>query len=228
MSGNAVKAAPDWERIEQDFRAGLLSLREIAAQHGGGLSHVAITKRAKRDGWTRDLSAKIRAKADELVNRAEVNSAVNTAKAVNEKAIVDANAEVIARIRRTHRADIARARKQAMKLLDELEHTGEHIDLIEQLERLVALDQLGPDSPKSAFEKRAQLLHKVLELPTRTGVMKALAETMTKLIALEREAYSLETARDQSEGVSATDTFKSWLQQIDGAGTGLPKRALAP
>jgi hypothetical protein len=28
------KAAPDWERIEADYRAGLLSVREIAAASG--------------------------------------------------------------------------------------------------------------------------------------------------------------------------------------------------
>jgi hypothetical protein len=39
------KAAPDWERIEADYRAGLLSVREIAAAHG--VSHTAIQKRAK-------------------------------------------------------------------------------------------------------------------------------------------------------------------------------------
>ncbi|HEY4292069.1 GIY-YIG nuclease family protein [Luteibacter sp.] len=47
------KKAPDWERIEADYRAGLLSVREIAAAQG--VSHVAIGKRAKRDGWERSL-----------------------------------------------------------------------------------------------------------------------------------------------------------------------------
>lgn len=59
------KKAPDWERIEADYRAGFLSVREIAAALG--VSHVAIGKRAKRDGWERDLGAKIKAKAEALV-----------------------------------------------------------------------------------------------------------------------------------------------------------------
>src|SRR5471030_2883044 len=37
---------PDWERIEQLFRAGLLSVREIAA--ACGVSHTAINKRTIR------------------------------------------------------------------------------------------------------------------------------------------------------------------------------------
>ncbi|MGX9080421.1 hypothetical protein ACWTQY_31690, partial [Klebsiella pneumoniae] len=46
--------APDWERIELDYRAGVKSLREIA--DGSGVSHVTISKRAKKEGWVRDLA----------------------------------------------------------------------------------------------------------------------------------------------------------------------------
>ena len=57
----ASKPTRDWEAIERDYRAGVLSLREIAAEHD--LTEAAIRKRAKRDGWSRDLSAKIQARA---------------------------------------------------------------------------------------------------------------------------------------------------------------------
>ena len=56
----AGKAAPapakavDWERIELDYRAGIKTLRQIADENG--ITHGAINKRAKRDGWERDLS----------------------------------------------------------------------------------------------------------------------------------------------------------------------------
>ena len=67
---------PDWERIEQLYRAGLLSVREIAASCG--VSHTAIQKKAKAGGWERDLKAKINAKADSLVAKAEVATKVAT------------------------------------------------------------------------------------------------------------------------------------------------------
>lgn len=62
-----TKRQIDWEKIELDYRAGIKTLRQIADEHG--ISHVAINKRAKRDGWVRDLSAKIDKKADELVRK---------------------------------------------------------------------------------------------------------------------------------------------------------------
>jgi len=47
-------APADWERIELDYRAGIKTLRQIADEHG--ITHGAVNKRAKRDGWERDLS----------------------------------------------------------------------------------------------------------------------------------------------------------------------------
>ena len=81
--------AVDWERIEADFRAGVKTLRVIASENG--ISHVAIAKRAKRDKWPRDLSAKIKAKAEALVNKRSVNSLVTKA---TESEVVEANAHM--------------------------------------------------------------------------------------------------------------------------------------
>lgn len=49
-------AAPDWGRIEHLYRAGLLSVREIAASCG--VSHTAIQKKAKAWCWDRERQVK--------------------------------------------------------------------------------------------------------------------------------------------------------------------------
>lgn len=43
--------AIDWKAIERDYRAGVMSVREIAKWYG--LSDTAIHKKAKADGWQR-------------------------------------------------------------------------------------------------------------------------------------------------------------------------------
>ena len=43
--------AIDWEGVERDFRAGVMSIREIAKWYG--ISDTAIHKKAKADGWER-------------------------------------------------------------------------------------------------------------------------------------------------------------------------------
>jgi hypothetical protein len=103
------KKGLDWERIEADYRAGLLSVREIASAQG--VFHAAIGKRAKRDGWERDLGAKIKAKAKALVTSKTVTKEVTAQRVATDRAIIEANAEVIANVRIQHWQDIGRARR---------------------------------------------------------------------------------------------------------------------
>lgn len=184
------KQQPDWERIEQLYRAGLLSVREIAA--ACGVSHTAIQKKAKALGWERDLQAKIKAKADSLVAKAEVAKEVATETMATERGIVDANAKVIADIRIGHRTDIGRYRRLANKLLEELEGLTDNRDLFEQLGELL----LSPDD--NGMDRLNDLYRKVIDLPNRTKVMKELGETLKNLITLERQAYGL--ANDDAGG----------------------------
>jgi hypothetical protein len=55
--------AHDWDAIERQYRAGQLSIKELARQHK--LSDTAIHKRAKAKGWTRDLSGAVRTRVRE-------------------------------------------------------------------------------------------------------------------------------------------------------------------
>jgi uncharacterized protein YjcR len=48
----------DWAAIAQDYRAGLLSLREMAQKHG--CSHSTIANWASRHGWSRECSMRPR------------------------------------------------------------------------------------------------------------------------------------------------------------------------
>lgn len=189
------KKETDWEAIEGAYRAGLLSLREMSQEYG--VSHVAIKKRADKEGWTRDLAAKIKAKADALVNSGEVNGGVNSKPLVNEAEIVNANAEVIANIRLSHRKDISRSRNLVMKLLGELEASTDNIDLFEQLgEMLRREDDKGQD-------KLNDLYHKVISMAGRTKTMKDLADSLKTLVAIERQAYGLDVevkAQDEDTG----------------------------
>ena len=182
--GHADKAAPDWERIEVDFRAGLLSLREIASLHPG-TNHVAITRRAKREGWTRDLNKKIQAKAQELVTRQAVTPGVTEKAAVSERRIVESAAQQAATVMIAQRSDISRSRTLCMSLLAELEAETGNIAGLEDLgEILRAPDDQGKDRLNDIYRA-------VISLPERTKTMKALAESLKHLIGLEREAYNI-------------------------------------
>lgn len=184
-------AKPDWEAIESAYRAGLMSLREIASQHG--ISDTAIRKRAKKDGWSRDLAAKIQAKADDLVRKREVRTKVRTETSISERELIEATAEVIANVRMEHRGDIRRARELTNTLFDEL--AGECGDV-------AALEQLGemmrsPDD--KGMDKLNDIYHKIISLPSRVKSMKDLSDSLKTLIGLEREAYSIENKAEAKE-----------------------------
>lgn len=191
---DAKATAPDWERIELDYRAGIKSLREIS--DGSGVSHVAISKRAKKAGWTRDLSQKIQAKADELVNKAAVNTGVNTAGAVSERATIDGNAQAVADVKLAHRRDIHRARSITNRLLDELEAqvSPENQEAMRELGKLMfSPNQAGRDALNDIYMA-------VIGTPERAKTMKTLAESLRITVELERAAFNMDGKRPGGEG----------------------------
>lgn len=177
-------ATPDWEAIESAYRAGLMSIREIASQQG--ITHTAINKRAKKEGWERDLKAKIKAKAESLVSKREVSRQVSSEKMVSERQLIEANAEVIANVRMEHRGDIRRARNIANSLFDELEAECSDVAALQQLGDLM----YEPDD--KGYDKLNEIYRKVISMPGRVKSMKDLSDTLKTLIGLERQAYDID------------------------------------
>lgn len=185
---------PDWERIEAEYRAGVLSLREISKLHPG-VSHVSIKRRADKEGWTRDLAEKIQAKAEDLVTKQAVTPEVTAKRAVTEREVIDANAARIAQVRGEHRVDISRARALAMTLLAEVEAETGSLDHLRELgELLFSPDERGRDRLNETYMK-------IISSAGRIDSMKRLAETLRHLIALEREAYGLKDAEKPGSGM---------------------------
>lgn len=182
---------PDWEAIETAYRAGVMSLREIASQHG--ISEGAIRKRAKRDDWSRDLNAKIQQKADDLVRKQEVRKQVRNESTLTERVLIEATAEVIATVRMEHRGDIRRARELTNTLFDEL---GAQCADVSALERLGDI-MFDPDD--KGRDRLNEIYQKVISLPSRVKSMKDLSDSMKTLIGLEREAYSIENKAETKE-----------------------------
>jgi len=173
----------DWDALAAHYRAGIRSLKDIGAQFE--VSDAAIIKHAKKYGWARDLKGKIKAKADAMVSAAMVSAEVSERAKLTEALVVEVESQVQARIRLSHRKDIAAARTLAMALLAELQAITWNRALFEQLgERMADPDGNGVD-------KLNELYQKVISLGARTKTMKDLADTLKTLIALEREAFGL-------------------------------------
>ena len=107
----------DWEGVERDYRAGVATLRQIAETYK--TNHVSVLKRAKSEGWDRDLSARIAEKAAALITKREATK--NDTSLVSEREIVESNANCIAVVALAHRRDIKGLRDLAARYKDELE-----------------------------------------------------------------------------------------------------------
>ncbi|HCT6443984.1 hypothetical protein [Enterobacter cloacae complex sp. 326A8] len=201
-------AKPDWEAIETAYRAGVMSLREIASQHG--ISEGAIRKRAKRDDWSRDLNAKIQQKADDLVRKQEVRKQVRNESTLTERVLIEATAEVIATVRMEHRGDIRRARELTNTLFDELGAQCADVSALEQLGDIM----FDPDD--KGRDRLNEIYQKVISLPSRVKSMKDLSDSLKTLIGLEREAYSIENKAETKEVthnvmlVPSSDNVDDW------------------
>ena len=173
----------DWDAVERDYRAGLLSNREIGERHG--CSEGMVRKKAKALGWTRDLGAKVAAKADDLMRRQVAKSERTPENVATEREIIETNAQAIVAVRMSHRSNISKATGIVLKLLDELEIQTDNRELFDKLGDIM----FSPD--KNGQDKLNEAYHAVISRGERTKSMKALADSLKVLVTLEREAWSI-------------------------------------
>lgn len=205
MSPDTPKTTTDWEAVEMLFRQGVLSLRAIATQHN--CTEGAIRKRAKKEGWTRDLKAKVQAKAEELVRKAEVRTEVRKGASfqATERAQVEVAAQLQANVVLEHRQDIRRSRTLFQRLMDELEAQVADPELFERLGEI--MDKSGEDeeSGRTITDKLNEAYHKVISMSGRVDNARKLTETLERVVKMERQAFGLD---DKGQGEADESTKK--------------------
>lgn len=194
----------DWEAIEREYRAGQLSTREIARQHC--VSDTAIRKKAKAEGWERDLSDKVRQQARAKLVRDASSQSGSQDQRANEAQTVEAAALRHVEIVRQHRHAIGRGRDLTLRLLDELDATTTHVG---ELEDLIVDETLGDTN-----SQRRNAMLKAVALPSRAGVIKDLSAAAKNWITLERQAFSLDENGDPNEPATKGDV-RSALRNLN-------------
>ena len=175
----------DWERIEVDYRAGIKTLRDIAEEHN--ITHGAINKRAKRDEWVRDLTAKIQAKAAELVSKSAVSKEVSKTKRILESEIITANAVNNATIEIKQREDVTFGRGVITSLMQELkEQIDNRADLEDLGEMMRNPDAYGNDKLNDQYMR-------IVSFAGRVDSAKKLADANKVQVELERRVYKIDT-----------------------------------
>jgi hypothetical protein len=184
--------------MEPAWRAGVVSVLQLSKEYG--VSRAAILKHWDKANIGRDLTAKIRAKAEALVTQSAVTPKVTPEeKRVTENAIIDANAKMQADIILNHRIDVPQKRELVAKLFAEVDAITDGGDLLEQL--TLALGQ-------NDDVLLAKAIKKVASLPMRIKGTVELVGAYKTLIGLEREVFGIKGESTPGETI---DEFLSKL-----------------
>lgn len=199
-----TRQAIDWGAVEPHYRAGIRPLKDIGKEFG--CSDAAIVKHAEKNGWTRDLKAKIAARAAAKVSAAAVSAEVSEQRRANQEQVVEANANMQATVQLLIREDVQRTRGLFLRLLEELEvaSTPEGVDLIETLHEIVNNPVEADDDPHGAAraERARDQLQKALSVQGRVQSAKLLTDMLEKLVKLARQAHGID---DDNRGGSEID-----------------------
>lgn len=196
----AGRATADWESIEKHYRAGVLSVREIAKLYE--ITEGAIRKKAKEKAWERDLTAKVQQKArDELVRNA-VRTAHEKADGVRtERDIIEQAAMTVVQVVREHRKSIATGRTIAGLLMEQLmEAANQRAELEAIVEEVTAED---------ATRERYNKLMRAVSLGAHAGTLKDLSTAVKNYVGLERQAFNVPDAPEPEPPAADSPTAKA-------------------
>jgi len=180
----------DWEAVERDYRASQLTLRELGEKHG--CAHPAIARKAKAEGWQRDLTDAVKqATSSKLIQAAVTSAVTNKHQAVTNAVLVAA--EVNTQVILGHRKGLNRITRIKEALLDQIEQAAQLMpELAEVIEMVRQPDDNGVDKANDA-------LRKAMSRSSLVDDLKKLAEIDERVRKGEREAFNIGGATDDEQ-----------------------------
>jgi hypothetical protein len=144
----------DWEAIERDYRTGKFTLKELEAKHSAG--YADISRRAKKDGWTKDLQRIVRQATSAALIADTAKAIANTQQTTTN--VVLALAELNKQVILGHRTrasvlaeDLLTVKAKLMTLADSVADIREAAALTGALEALVRSTKGLIDIERKAF-----------------------------------------------------------------------------
>lgn len=186
----------NWSFVEEEYRAGLRSLRDIASE--AGITEGAIRRKAKVEDWTRDLSAKIHRKAGELVRKEGVRKDLRDVRKdgscvqPTEKQVVEANAQAIAFVDLSNRKDVQAAINVSRAQLEELAVLGDP----QFAETLALIGEVCREEGRT--DKVNDTYHYIIGLAGRVKMAKDIAASVGTYIPMQRKILKLDVETDKN------------------------------
>lgn len=208
MAKKNNKPMTDWEELERLYRADLRTNAQLAQQFN--VHATTIARRVKKHGWKRDLKGRIKERTNAIVQESAVKALASDDQTIEE------NAQLTANVRLSHRQNIGAAQAMMMTLFADLQaqigadNRARLDDLFIAALKANAIDE----SALEAYER-------VTSLTSHVKNLKDLADTMTKFVTLERQAYGLDDM--DSSPVDALTTLLHSIANNNGNAFGVVK-----
>lgn len=189
------KRKPDWEAICRDYSTTNMSLQEIASKHGDVVTRQAIGKRAKVEGWKRDLTGAVKRATNQLVIERVVERAVaRGAELLTDSVAVAAavNVQVI----ESHRAILGRMKNTVAELAQEMAESQMAAERAAvAVDRLIKLqDHESPEGQQLKADAKMVLqdIGRLGRLDKRIDMLESLSRTLRNLVPLERLVWGID------------------------------------
>ncbi len=105
----------DWEAIEEEYRAGVLSIRMIATKHN--INESSIRSRARRNDWQRDLTSKVKqATNNKLLSADARTTGTHSDVRTTEQAIIEKASDEATGLVMAHRDNVAEYRQLSNRI----------------------------------------------------------------------------------------------------------------
>lgn len=186
-----------------------MTIRELAKQFG--VSRGTIASRAKRNGWDRDLSGRVKQAATAQLLRDSAASADNKAdKAKSERDLVRTAAARVVEIVRQHRGTLGQLHETARKLLGVVTRYADLADKQAKARTGKGRDKFNDEM---ATLRAALGVHPVAALNQLTAAVE-------RVVGMERQAFNIEDKeRTADDMIPLADRLKALRrdQAIDDA-----------
>ena len=178
----------DWDRVERQYRAGLLSVAEIARQNR--CVEGTIRNHAKRYGWKRDLTDEMRQNTrtklvENLALVFDGSDVVKQIQEVTDEEIIEQASKTQVQVVRGHQKTLGDGHNLVMRMLNELDATTTHRGELEEAIK----SSIAPVRQKAALN--------AISLGGRAQVMRDLAIAAKTWVILERQAFNIADDRVQ-------------------------------
>lgn len=179
----------DWDAIEKDWRAGVLSMPEMAAKYNTTSSNIRNT--AKRKHWVKDEAMRAGVRQVVVVKAARPHSEPD--EPVSMEGVFEGLAEMGANILGSQRKDICKMRDIVRLMAKEMREQMENMPEIEEavMQYFSAKAAMNPIQA-GIFKQQMQQALFALGLGSRAKTMLNLTAALDRLIAMERTSYRLD------------------------------------